>query len=97
MKYLYILLILITFAGISCHKTDDCSDGEKGEFSFGLSYCNPIIRLENGAVLEVTNMDDFDIEPLIGKEVLVKYHILEGAGSFCQMGSIVALDCVVEV
>ncbi len=96
MKYLYALFLLLIFSIFSCRQPDNCSHGEKAKFTFGLSYCNPIIELENGDHLEVQNMKDFDIEPTLGKEVLIKYHPLEAAGSYCQMGLVVELDCVVE-
>lgn len=95
MKFLSVLLFLSNLTTVSCNQSDNCSKGEKAKFVFGLSYCNPIIQLETGDYLEVLNMDNFDIEPALDKEILVQYHSIKG-GSSCQMGWIVELDCVQE-
>ena len=59
----------------------------------GLDGCGMLIDLDNGTILEPTNLNDFqfDVNIVDGQKVWVSYHEV-AAGSICMVGEVVVID-----
>ena len=95
MKVFFLLtFVLLIFS--ACERTS-CENAQAAtiEDYTGLDGCGLVIKLQNGEVLEPTNLNDFNISPTDGMKVWVKYHEVSG-GSFCMVGPIVEIDCITK-
>lgn len=81
----------------SCSRTS-CENAQAAtiEDYTGLDGCGLVIKLQNGEVLEPTNLNDFNITPTDGMKVWVKYHNVSGMASICMVGPIVEIDCMTK-
>lgn len=88
----FILAALFTSA---CNRTS-CENAQAAtiEDYTGLDGCGLVIKLQNGTVLEPTNLNDFNLTPTDGLKVWVKYHEVSGMASICMVGPIVEIDCL---
>jgi hypothetical protein len=95
MKFYY--LVIVAFLFVSCNRSS-CDNAQAAtiEDYTGLDGCGLVIKLQNGTVLEPTNLNDFNITLTDGVKVWVKYHELSGMGSICMVGSIVEIDCLAK-
>jgi hypothetical protein len=95
MKTLLILLAS-SFILSSCDRTS-CENAQAAtiEDYTGLDGCGLVIKLQNGAVLEPINLNDFNITPTDGMKVWVKYHEV-GMMSICMVGPTVEIDCLAK-
>ncbi len=95
MKVFFLLtFVLLIFS--ACERTS-CENAQAAtiEDYTGLDGCGLVIKLQNGEVLEPTNLNDFNISPTDGMKVWVKYHEVSG-GSICMVGPIVEIDCITK-
>lgn len=84
------------FAVMACSKKPcDNAVGAKFKDLTGLDGCGMVIELQDGSKIEPINIDEFDVEPVDGKSIWVKYHNIDG-GSVCMVGPIVEIDCIKE-
>ena len=85
-------LLLLIFS--ACDRTS-CENAQAAtiEDYTGLDGCGLVIKLQNGDVLEPTNLNDFNITPTDGMKVWVKYHEV-AMGSICMVGPTVEIDCL---
>lgn len=89
-NYLFILflLFLISFS-YSCNKNkppaNDAVAATLYDYS-GLDGCSWVIKLEDGEVLEPSNLGEFDIKINEGEKVWVKYSLAENQISICMVG-----------
>ena len=93
------VLILSTFLLLifsACDRTS-CENAQAAtiEDYTGLDGCGLVIKLQNGAVLEPINLNDFNITPTDGMKVWVKYHEV-GMMSICMVGPTVEIDCLAK-
>lgn len=95
MKTLLILLVSSLILS-SCDRTS-CENAQAAtiEDYTGLDGCGLVIKLQNGAVLEPINLNDFNITPTDGMKVWVKYHEV-GMMSICMVGPTVEIDCLAK-
>jgi hypothetical protein len=89
-------LMLIVFAG--CRKRENCPDSIPGTMRDlrGLDGCSWVIELNDNRRLEAINIADFKIPLKDGKRVRLTYESLPGTASFCMVGPVVKLNCMVE-
>ena len=89
-----IVSITISLFFVSCDRTS-CENAQAAtiEDYTGLDGCGLVIKLQNGDVLEPTNLNDFNITPTDGMKVWVKYHEV-GMMSICMVGPTVEIDCL---
>lgn len=57
--------------------------------------CGWILVLQSGTAIEPTNINNFGITLVDGKEVCIEYHELP-VGSICMVGTVVELDGMTE-
>lgn len=94
MKWLAAFAILLMF---SCSDKGEC----KGSVHVvvkdltGLDGCGKVLQLDDGSYLEPQNMNDFNIDYLVGDEYHVTFKEISG-GSFCMVGKIVEIKCLSE-
>ena len=93
------VLILSTFLLLifsACDRTS-CENAQAAtiEDYTGLDGCGLVIKLQNGDVLEPTNLNDFNITPTDGMKVWVKYHEV-AMMSICMVGPTVEIDCLAK-
>ena len=104
MKYIAVIG-LIMVAMFSCNKDDDdftncyagpCTGDVKGQLLDynGLDGCGWVIKLDEGGILEPTNLDDFVTDLVDGEIVYVDYVISAQLASICMVGEVVDLRCV---
>lgn len=95
MKKIFFICISTLFL-FSCNRTS-CENAQAAtiEDYTGLDGCGLVIKLQNGTVLEPTNLNDFGITPTDGMKVWIKYHEIAG-GSICMVGQIVEIDCLAK-
>lgn len=94
MKVFFLLtFVLLIFS--ACERTS-CENAQAAtiEDYTGLDGCGLVIKLQNGEVLEPTNLNDFNFTPTDGMKVWVKYHELQNVMSICMVGPIVEIDCI---
>ncbi len=92
-----ILFALSILLLVSCNRsTCDNAQAATIEDYTGLDGCGLVIKLQNGTVLEPTNLNSFNITPTDGMKVWVKYHELSGMASICMVGPIVEIDCLAK-
>lgn len=96
-----LILPLALVVGLSaCDKQTDpvqeCPDGVTATFRdrTGLDGCTYVLQLENGAFLEVANLELLDITPTNGLKVRVQYDALPNMVSICMLGPVVQVSCV---
>ena len=96
MKTIFLSFLLVTIFS-ACNRTA-CDNAQAAtiEDYTGLDGCGLVIKLQNGAVLEPTNLNDFNITPTDGMKVWVKYHEVSGMASICMVGPIVEIDCLAK-
>lgn len=94
MKFYY--LFIVAFLFFSCNRSS-CDNAQAAtiEDYTGLDGCGLVIKLQNGTVLEPTNLNSFNITPTDGMKVWVQYHEVSG-GSICMVGPIVEIDCLAK-
>lgn len=95
MKYYY--LVIVAFLLFSCDRSS-CDNAQAAtiEDYTGLDGCGLVIKLQDGTVLEPTNLNDFNLTPTDGMKVWVNYHELSGMASICMVGPIVEIDCLAK-
>jgi hypothetical protein len=94
MKILFFFsFLLVIFT--ACERTS-CENAQAATILdyTGLDGCGLVIKLQNGEVLEPTNLNDFNFTPTDGMKVWVKYHELQNVMSICMVGPIVEIDCL---
>lgn len=91
--FLLLTFVLLIFS--ACERTS-CENAQAAtiEDYTGLDGCGLVIKLQNGDVLEPTNLNDFNMTPTDGMKVWVKYHELQSVMSICMVGPIVEIDCI---
>lgn len=95
MKFYF--LFVVAFLFVACNRST-CENAKAAtiEDYTGLDGCGLVIKLQNGTVLEPTNLNSFNITPTDGMKVWVKYHELSGMASICMVGPIVEIDCLAK-
>jgi hypothetical protein len=93
MKSKLVILFLILLAYSSCSKSKSGMEKARLQDYTGLDGCGMLIELENGSLLEPTNLSDFqnDVNITDNQKVWVKYHEIS-AGSICMVGKVVVID-----
>ena len=87
----FLLLIFSACGRTSCENAQAATI----EDYTGLDGCGMVIKLQNGDVLEPTNLNDFNITPTDGMKVWVKYHEV-AMMSICMVGPTVEIDCLAK-
>ena len=97
-KNLVLSLILLTLSIHSCNKESECENSHIAKLvnMTGLDGCSWMIKLNNGAKLEPTNLNDFSINLQENKKIWVVYHTAAQMASICMHGEIVTIDCISE-
>ncbi len=93
-----IALIVVSILCLQACSRTSCEDAQAATIKdyTGLDGCGLVIKLENGQVLEPTNLNDFNINPEDGTKVWITYHELQNAASICMVGPIVSIDCLTK-
>lgn len=91
----FIIIIILSIG--SCKKTSPCDHGIKGTLKnyTGLDGCGWMIELNDGSVIEPSNLNDFMIIPAENKKIWVSYESAPLA-SICMVGEIVIIKCISE-
>ncbi len=89
----FLLFSTLSFLIFGCSKTHEGMTKATLKDYTGLDGCGIVIELENGDVLEPTNLTEFSSSVSIadGQKVWVKYHSISAA-SICMVGPIVQID-----
>jgi len=92
-----ILAIIAILIGCNTTNNQQLADTETAFLRnyTGLDGCGWVIELENGEILEPSNLEDFHITPVEGMQVEIAYSVLNDVGSICMAGQIVAIDLIV--
>lgn len=91
--------LIISFLGISCHKktTQDntCLNYKYGTVADmkGLDGCGFNIRLDNGTILEPTNIDDYPRIKVDNQRIQFTYQEVDNMASICMVGPMVKITC----
>ena len=91
-------ILLFLFFGIiilsSCKK-EGCFGSVKAELKdyTGLDGCGMLIKLNDGSILEPTNLTDFNISLEDGKKIWINYDENNGA-SICMVGKMIEINCI---
>jgi hypothetical protein len=93
-----IFYVFISILALSSCKRTSCENAQAAtiEDYTGLDGCGLVIKLQSGEVLEPTNLNGFDITPVDGMKVWVKYHEVQNVMSICMVGPIVEIDCLAK-
>ena len=91
-----LFFVPLVFFFISCDRSS-CDNAQSAtiEDYTGLDGCGLVIKLQNGTVLEPTNLNDFNITPTDGMKVWVKYHEV-AMMSICMVGPTIEIDCLAK-
>lgn len=91
------LILLVSSLILSSCDRSSCENAQAAtiEDYTGLDGCGLVIKLQNGAVLEPINLNDFNLTPTDGMKVWVKYHEV-GMMSICMVGPTVEIDCLAK-
>lgn len=94
---IYPLLFILVSIYLSCNTDNKCGeaavDGIISDLS-GLDGCRKIIELKTGEKLNPVNLDTFNIDTSIGREISVTYTVLEDMMSICMVGKMVEITCI---
>lgn len=95
MKHIAGLLIILLF--FSCGNNSGCAKSVhvKMRNLTGLDGCSWVLQLDNESYLEATNLSEFDVDFIEGKDLHVTYKEIDG-GSICMVGKIVEIKCLSE-
>lgn len=87
---------MVVLASMYSCKKSSCSGCEKATLrdGTGIGGCGMVIELSNGKMIEPRNLDSFDITPLDGDKIWVKYHNVVGGGTVCMIGDVVEIDYI---
>ena len=92
-------LIILTLLFSSCDRIDtsEMQEGVIKDMS-NLNGCGYVVQLNNGTILEVENLHEFNIDIENNKEVWVKYQSnpLICIETMCQLGEVVSLENMIE-
>ena len=94
MKQLVIFMALNIVALCSCQKaTLDPPDGYESVLLIqgGVAGCGLLFQKSDNAFLEPSNLIDFDLDLIVGKEYWIKYNTSPNQGSVCMMGEVIFL------
>lgn len=61
----------------------------------GLDGCGWVLEIDNGKILEPTNLSTFPIQLEEGKSLYITYTLVEG-GSICMVGDLVEIQTLTE-
>ena len=91
------MLFILVSIHLSCNTHIKC--GEKSMTGIisdlsGLDGCGKIIELKTGEKLNPVNLDTFNIDTSIGREISVTYTVLEDMMSICMLGKMVEITCI---
>ncbi|MDX1446775.1 hypothetical protein [Lishizhenia sp.] len=91
----FIVLIILGNMLSACVSTKNACDGSKtATVISGVDGCGWLLQLENGEVLNPTNLEDMKIELNKGNTVEINYEKVEEM-NICMMGTTVKLSCIV--
>jgi hypothetical protein len=92
-------LIILTLLFSSCDRLDtsEMQEGVIKDMS-NLNGCGYVVQLNNGTILEVENLHEFNIDIENNKDVWVKYQSnpLICIETICQLGEVVSLEDMIE-
>ncbi len=84
----------VDFTNGECQPTGNCENAVAGQVvSIDLIMCGLLIELEDGTLLEIASIND-EVELIAGQQVLITYTEMTDVASICQVGPIVAIDCI---
>lgn len=94
-KWVIVLSVsLLTFS--ACTKTSHENETLAILHNYtGLDGCGWVLEIDNGKILEPTNLDVFPIELTEGKTIYITYTPVDG-GSICMVGEIVEINTLTE-
>ena len=97
-KILLLSLVVLTLTIYSCNKESECENSHSAKLvnMIGLDGCSWMIELNNGTILEPTNLNDFNINLQQNQKIWVVYHTAGQMASICMHGEIVTIDCISE-
>lgn len=80
----------------SCSKNKACPDSQKATIvdRTGLDGCSFMIELNDGTMLEPTNLSEFGIKKEDGLKVWIDYSETKNGFSICMAGTMVDIDCI---
>lgn len=88
-KFFLVSFIFLLSISVSCNKTEqpdkDAVTATLSDYT-GLDGCSWVIKLENGEVLEPTNLDGFNIDMEEGKKIWITYVLSQYQVSICMVG-----------
>jgi len=98
MQNLIFTTLIISFLAISCNKktnSNNCSNYKFGTVvnMKGLDGCGLNIRLDNGTILEPTNIDDFPLIKVDSQRIQFTYQEVDNMASICMVGPMVKITC----
>ena len=91
-------LLLVSFLTISCNKKtnqSNCPDYKYGTVvdMNGLDGCGFNIRLDNGTILEPTNLDKYPKLNINNKRIQFTYKDIDNMASICMVGPMIEITC----
>ena len=90
-----IFISLVFFLAISCNKNEQPGKNAVAATLYdytGLDGCSWVIKLENGEVLEPTNLSEFNMDIKEGKKIWVTYSPSAQQVSICMVGLKVGIN-----
>lgn len=94
------ILSIILFLSLlySCAKSSGCTDTVQVKLRnlTGLDGCGWVLQKQDGSFLEAQNLSEFEIQMVEGKLLGVKVEEVDG-GSICMVGTIVTIECLIEL
>lgn len=103
MKMIKILLLssICILAFSSCNKDNDSTTCESGETAVfedltGLDGCGIVAKLNDGTMLEILDIKDFEVKANGRKKYCITYVEFGDLASICMVGRIVELTAITE-
>ena len=97
-----IVLITLYILAVSCvntRKAIECPNSQEAKLinMKGLDGCSWMIELENGNKLNPINLDDFNVELIDNKKLMIGYTVKNDKSGICMAGEIIEINCITEV
>ena len=95
-KILVLTFIVLTICISSCDKESEYENSHSAKLvnMTRLDGCSWMIELNDGTKLELTNLNDFNINLKNNKKIWVVYHSAAQMASICMHGETVTIDCI---